>query len=53
VTVKSILADFKDSDTDFLGGKETLRPVFCDIGFRYWKFHVIKELKLANHKNVT
>jgi hypothetical protein len=53
VTVKSILADFRDNDTDFHGGKEILRLVICDIGFRYWKFHVVKELKLANPKNIT
>jgi hypothetical protein len=53
VSVKSILADFRYSDTDFHGGKETLRLVLCDIGFRYWKFRVVKELKLANPKNVT
>jgi hypothetical protein len=50
--MKSILADFRDSDTDFHGGKETLRLVFCYIGFTYWKFHVVKELMLANPKNV-
>jgi hypothetical protein len=53
VTVKSILADFRDSDTDFHGGKETLRLVLCDRGFRYWKFHVVRELKLINSKHVT
>jgi hypothetical protein len=53
VTVKSILADFRGSDSDFHGGKETLRLVLCDMGFRYWKFHVVKELKLANPKHVT
>jgi hypothetical protein len=50
VTVKSIPADIRDSDTDFHGGKEI---VLYDITFRYWKFHVVKELKLAYLKNVT
>jgi hypothetical protein len=53
VTVKSILADIRDSNTDFLGGKETLRLVLCDVGFSYGKFHVVKELKLTNAKHVT
>jgi hypothetical protein len=53
VTVKSILADFRNSDTDSHGGKETFIFVLCDIGFRYWKFHVDKELKVTNLKNVT
>jgi hypothetical protein len=52
VTVKRILADIRDSDMDFHGGKETLRLVLCDIGFGYWKFHVVKELKINNPKNV-
>jgi hypothetical protein len=46
VTVKSILADIRDSDIDFHGGKEILRLVLCDIGFGYGKFHVVKELIL-------
>jgi hypothetical protein len=41
VTVKSILADIRDSDMDFRGGKGTLRLVLSDIGFSY----VVKELK--------
>jgi hypothetical protein len=45
VTLKSILADSRDSDMDFHGGKETLRLVLCDIGFSCGKFHVVKELK--------
>jgi hypothetical protein len=45
VNVKSILADIRDSDTDFHGGKETLGLVLCDIGFGYGKFHVVKGLK--------
>jgi hypothetical protein len=52
VTVKSILADIRDSDMDFHGGKETLKPVLCDIGFSYFKFYVFKELKINNPKNV-
>jgi hypothetical protein len=39
VTVKCILADINDNDTDFHGGKETLRFVLPDIGFRFVKFN--------------
>jgi hypothetical protein len=53
MTVKSILADIRDSDTNFHDGKETLRLVLCDIGFSYGKFHVVKELKQTNRKQVT
>jgi hypothetical protein len=53
VTVKNILAVFRDSDTDFHGGKETLSLVLCSIGFSYGRFHVIKELKLTDHECVT
>jgi hypothetical protein len=53
MTVKSILADVRDCDTDFHGGKETLRLVLCDIGFSYGKFYVVKEIKVTNPKLVT
>jgi hypothetical protein len=49
VTVRSI----SDSDKDFHDGKESLRFVLCDIDFSYWKFHVVKELKVADPKIVT
>jgi hypothetical protein len=38
VTVKSILADIRESDVDFHGGKETSRLVLHDINFIFGKF---------------
>jgi hypothetical protein len=51
--VKDILANITDNDIYFHGEEETLRPVLCDIGFRYGKFHVVKGLKMTNPKHVT
>jgi hypothetical protein len=50
MTVKSILLDIRDNDTDFHGEKGTLRVVLYDIGFSYGKCCVVKELKITNPK---
>jgi hypothetical protein len=38
VTLKSILQDIRDNDTGFHGGKDKLRVLLCDIGFKFGKF---------------
>lgn len=42
-----------DSDIDFHGGKESLKLVLCNIGFRCGKFCVVKGRKMTNPIHVT
>jgi hypothetical protein len=41
-----------DSDIDFCGGEGIVRVVLYDIGFTYWKFYVVKEIRTTNTKCV-
>jgi hypothetical protein len=38
VTLRSLLQDTRDNDIGFHGGKDILRVLPCDIGFKFRKF---------------